>query len=51
VESNISEQTNYLQSKFTIIHPQNYKMSPLRSQDWQKSTPKMANEKKWRQKG
>jgi hypothetical protein len=30
VESNISEQTNYLQSKFTIIHPQNYKMSPLR---------------------
>jgi hypothetical protein len=30
VKSNISEQTNYLQSKFTIIHPQNYKMSPLR---------------------
>jgi hypothetical protein len=31
VKSNISEQTNYLQSKFTIIliHPQNYKMSPL----------------------
>jgi hypothetical protein len=31
VKSNISEQTNYLQSKFTIIHPQNYNMSPLRS--------------------
>jgi hypothetical protein len=30
VKSNISEQTNYLQSKFTIIHRQNYKMSPLR---------------------
>ena len=30
MKSNISEQTNYLQSKFTIIHPQNYKMSPLR---------------------
>jgi flagellar capping protein FliD len=30
VKSNISEQTNYLQSKFTIIQPQNYKMSPLR---------------------
>jgi hypothetical protein len=30
VKSNISEQTNYLLSKFTIIHPQNYKMSPLR---------------------
>jgi hypothetical protein len=30
VKSNISEQTNYLQNKFTIIHPQNYKMSPLR---------------------
>jgi hypothetical protein len=30
VKSNISEQTNYLQSKFTIIHPHNYKMSPLR---------------------
>jgi hypothetical protein len=30
VKSNISEQTNYLQSKFTIIHPENYKMSPLR---------------------
>jgi hypothetical protein len=31
VKSNIqSKQTNYLQSKFTIIHPQNYKMSPLR---------------------
>jgi hypothetical protein len=26
----MSEQTNYLQSKMTIIHPQNYKMSPLR---------------------
>jgi hypothetical protein len=46
VKSNISEQNNYLQSKFTIIQPQNYKMLPLRgvtnSQDWQKSTPKMA---------
>jgi hypothetical protein len=30
VKSVISEQTNYLHSKFTIIHPQNYKMSPLR---------------------
>jgi hypothetical protein len=30
VESNISKQTNYLQSKLTIIHPQNYKMSLLR---------------------
>ena len=30
VKINISEQTNYLHSKFTIIHPQNYKMSPLR---------------------
>ena len=30
MKSNISEQTNYLLSKFTIIHPQNYKMSPLR---------------------
>jgi hypothetical protein len=30
VKGNISEQTKYLQSKFTIIHPQNYKMSPLR---------------------
>jgi hypothetical protein len=30
VKSNISEQTKYLQSKFTIIHPENYKMSPLR---------------------
>ena len=30
MKSNISEQTNYLQSKFTIIHTQNYKMSPLR---------------------
>ena len=30
MKSNISEQTNYLQSKFTIIYPQNYKMSPLR---------------------
>jgi hypothetical protein len=30
MKSNISEQTNYLQSKFTIIHPQNYKMSLLR---------------------
>ena len=29
MKSNISEQTKYLQSKFTIIHPQNYKMSPL----------------------
>ena len=27
---NISEQTNYLHNKFTTIHPQNYKMSPLR---------------------
>jgi hypothetical protein len=26
----MSEQTNYLQSKFTTIHPQNYKMSRLR---------------------
>jgi hypothetical protein len=45
VKSNISEQTNYLQSKFTSIHPQNYKMSPLR--DARKigkkvRTPKMA---------
>jgi hypothetical protein len=30
MKSNISEQTNYLQSNFTIVHPQNYKMSPLR---------------------
>ena len=30
MKSNISEQTNYLQSKCTIIHPKNYKMSPLR---------------------
>ena len=30
MKGNISEQTKYLQSKFTIIHPQNYKMSPLR---------------------
>jgi hypothetical protein len=30
VKSNISEQTNYLQRTFTIIHPQNYKMSLLR---------------------
>jgi hypothetical protein len=43
-----SEQTNYLQSKFTIIHPQNYKMSPLRGITLaglgknEKSTPKMA---------
>jgi hypothetical protein len=29
VKSNISEQTNYLQIKFTILHPQNYKMPPL----------------------
>jgi hypothetical protein len=44
-KSNISEQTNYLQSKFTIIHPQNYKMSPLRDvtlAGLAKSTPKMA---------
>jgi hypothetical protein len=30
VKSNISEQTDYLQSKFIITHPQNYKMLPLR---------------------
>jgi hypothetical protein len=30
VKSNISLQTNYLQRTFTIMHPQNYKMSPLR---------------------
>ena len=29
MKSNISEQTNYLQNKFTIIHQQNYIMSPL----------------------
>jgi hypothetical protein len=52
VKSNISEQTNYLQSKFTIIHPQNYKMSPLRGVTHAGLAKKLKVPPKWwREKG
>jgi hypothetical protein len=51
VKSNISEQTNYLQSKFTIIHPQNYKMSPLRCVTLDRRIGKKVPQKWRREKG